>query len=133
MARPSLVFIVTVLLACLGGCGRGQPTLAGGKPVGHWVEALRSKDARVRREAVFKLGNVGPADAAAFPAVSAALGDKDWRVRREAILALTKFGPEAREAVPTLTRLRQRDPNALVRAYAAKAFTCLSAERAASE
>ena len=125
MARQSCSLFLAVLLACAGGCGRARPTLAGGKPVLHWVAALRSPDARLRKEAVFKLGNVGPTDTAAFPAVRAALDDKDWRVRREAVLALTKFGPEATEAVPTLTQICQPDPNAQVRNCAARALARL--------
>jgi HEAT repeat protein len=117
--RSGLILILAALLAA--GCGKAAPTLAGGKPVGHWVESLRAPDPRLRREAAFKLGNVGPADPAALPALTAALRDRDAAVRREAILALLKCGPEAREAVPTLAELRQHDPDAQVRACAARA------------
>ncbi|HEV3256000.1 MAG TPA: HEAT repeat domain-containing protein, partial [Gemmataceae bacterium] len=91
---------VAVLAALLSGCGKPQPTTAGGKPVSYWVEALHDRDARLRKQAAFKLGNVGPADAAALPALIGALKDRDARVRCEAILALVKFGPDAKEAIP---------------------------------
>ena len=102
--------------------------LAGGRPVSHWVEALKSPDAKQRKTAVTKLGNVGPADEAVLPALLGALNDADAAVRREAILALMKYGPGAREAVPRLTDLRQSDRDAQVRTLAAKALEKLERE-----
>ncbi len=112
-----------VLLAVLlSGCNKERPMLAGGKPVRHWVEALKEPDAKLRKTAVAKLGNVGPADEAVLPALLEALADVDAGVRREAILALMKFGPGAREAIPRLTDLRKQDRDAQVRNYAARAL-----------
>jgi HEAT repeat protein len=122
------VVLVCFLILLLSGCGR-PPTQAGGKPVSHWVEALRSPDAKLRKEAAFKLGNVGDTDPTALPAVIEALKDRDAAVRREAILALLKFGPAAQEAVPTLTELRERDRDPKVRSYAAKALEKLQGEK----
>ena len=111
-----------LLLALLAGCSEPQPTLTGGKPAGHWVEQLGvNPDAKVRKEAAFKLGNVGPADPTALPALTAALKDRDAAVRREAILALVKFGAAARPVVPALIDLRDHDRDPKVRGYAVKA------------
>jgi HEAT repeat protein len=109
-------------LVLLSGCGPSLPTLAGGKPVSYWIEALQDPDAKVRKNAVFKLGNVGPADAAVFPALREALKDPDARVRREAILGLMKYGPGAQEAVPILIELQRDDRDAQVRSCAARAL-----------
>ena len=115
-----------MLLAVLaGGCGKDRPLLAGGKPVRYWVEALRNSDAKLRKQAAFKLGNVGPSDPSALPALVGALKDGDAGVRREAILALLKCGPEAREAVPQLTELKQHDADGRVRTCAARALKAL--------
>jgi HEAT repeat protein len=119
-----LTLLVVTLAAC--GCGRATPTLAGGKPVNHWIEALQSPDAATRKHAVAKLGNVGPVDPAAFPALLGALKDRDGGVRREAILAVMKCGPDAKEAVPVLTELKQKDRDAQVRTYAARALASLA-------
>lgn len=113
---------IVFLLVLVSGCGRVKPTLAGGKPVGHWVQALQNPDAKVRKEAAFKLGNVGPTDPAALPALRGALKDRDARVRREAILALLKCGPGARDAISELTQVQKTDRDAKVREYAAKAL-----------
>ena len=83
---------------------------------------LADPDARVRQTAAQKLGNVGPSDPAAFPALLASLQDGDADVRCTSILALLKFGPKARDAVPALAEIRERDPDARVRDHAAKAL-----------
>ncbi len=115
--------VLMIVLLVVFGCGRGAtPTLAGGKPVSHWVEAMQSSDATLRKEAVFKLGNVGPSDPTVLSTVVGALKDKDAAVRSEAILAIVKFGDEAREGLLALTELRDRDRDPKVRNYAAKAL-----------
>ena len=110
-------------LIVLSGCSNPSPTLSGGKPVEHWVVSLQtSPDAKLRKEAAFKLGNVGPSDPVASPALVAALKDRDAVVRCEVILALVKFGRSAQAAVSPLKELRDRDPDAKVRSYAARAL-----------
>jgi HEAT repeat protein len=104
------------------GCGEVKPLTAGGKTVDHWVQALQSPDAKERKKAVSKLGNIGAADPAAVPALTAALKDADAGVRAEAALALLRIGPAAQEAVPALTDAAQNDRDAKVRASAAQAL-----------
>lgn len=117
---------VAVMAAWACGCaGETRPTMAGGKPVTHWVEELKGPDPKHRKEAVEKLGNVGPSDPAAFPAVCGALKDADPGVRCEAVLAVLKFGDAAREAIPTLADLRDHDRDRKVRTYATKALELL--------
>ncbi len=118
-------FFLVLLLIAPSGCGPAPPTLAGGKPVGYWLEALRGPDAQLRKTAVSKLGNVGPADTAVVPALTTALKDRDAGVRREAILALMKCGANAREAIPTLTDLQQHDRDGQIRRYAGKALEAI--------
>jgi HEAT repeat protein len=110
-----------ILAAFAAGCEAERPLTAGGKPVQHWVEALKDPDARVRTTAVRKLGNVGTSDEAVLPALLGALGDRDAGVRREVILALVKLGPDARQAIPALTQTSERDPDSQVRTWAGKA------------
>jgi len=113
---------ILIVAGCIfsSGCGNPQTPLAGGKPVSHWIQALGDSDAKVRKEAVFKLGNVGSSDASVIPALTGALKDSDARVRCEAILALLKSGPDASTAIAALAELRSHDPDPKVREYAAK-------------
>jgi hypothetical protein len=108
-------------LVLIVGCGQTPAPLAHGKPVGHWVQALHAGDARLRKQAVEVLGNVGTSDPTAIPALIGAVKDRDPRVRGAAILALLKIGPAAQEAIPVLTEA-QKDRDAQVRSYAAKAL-----------
>jgi HEAT repeat protein len=118
--------LFVVLLAVLpGGCGDSPPTLSGGQPVSRWTKRLREGDPRQRQEAVAKLGNVGPADAAVLPALLDALRDPDAGVRRASIVALMKYGPEATEALPALDDMRRRDPDPRVRQDAGRAADAL--------
>jgi hypothetical protein len=121
-AMPMRFAILFIVALGLFGCSKPKTTLAGGKPVSYWVQAVHAPEARVRKEAVFKLGNVGPSESEALPAVISALKDVDASVRREAILALVKFGAAAKEAAPILTEMSMRDRDAQVRKYAAMAL-----------
>jgi HEAT repeat protein len=123
------VSVVICLAIFVIGCGRSEPVLSGGKPVGYWVEALRGPDAKLRKQAAAKLGNAGAGDAAVLPALREALKDRDAAVRREAILALLKCGPAAGEAVPELAALRQGDRDPRVRSYAARAVEALRRDK----
>jgi len=116
-------FLVVLVLA--GSCaGCGGDSAPAGPGAEHWAKALRDPDARVRRKAALKLGNLGPADPAALPALIGALKDRDAGVRCEAILALVKFGRAAREAVPALEGAR-KDADARVRSYATRALAAI--------
>jgi HEAT repeat protein len=99
--------------------------MAGGK----WAEVLRGSNAKARRRAAFTLGNIGPSDPVAVPALINALKDADAGVRREAILALLKTGAAAQEAVSLLRVMQKRDRDAQVRAYATKALDKLQADK----
>src|SRR5713101_2788605 len=113
--------LLVLVLIWLSGCVRAQPTLAGGK----WAGALRDPDAKLRKQAAFTLGNIGPTDPAVLPGLIGALKDADARVRCEAILAVLKLGLQSREAVPTLRELQKHDPETRVRSYATKALARL--------
>jgi HEAT repeat protein len=106
----------------LAGCGSQEQMTAGGKPVAHWLEALKSPDVKLRKMAVKKLANVGAADPAAVPALAGALKDRDPGVRAEAALGLLRIGPAAKEAAPALQEAARKDTNPTVRAHAGKAL-----------
>lgn len=112
---------IFMLIALAPGCGRAQPTVAHGKPVQHWVEALQGPDAAARKKAAAVLGKVGAIDPAVVPALSGALKDREPAVRAEAALALLRIGPAARDAVPALAEAC-KDRDAHVRDHAARAL-----------
>ncbi len=114
---------IGVLTALLAGCeSKAPPTLTGGKPVAHWIEAMQNPDVKIRKEAAFKLGNAGPRDPAILSALIAAMDDRDAGVRSEAIVAVVKFGTSAADAIPKLNALKSKDRDGKVRRYATKAL-----------
>ena len=116
--------LVLGLVAIAAGCHREKvPTekYFSGQPVAHWVEELKSGNSRARKKAVDVLGNVGPADPAAIPALTRALKDPDTAVRDAAVLALSKIGAPAAEARPALEELT-RDPSPTIRGHAVTAL-----------
>src|SRR5262245_38851068 len=63
--RTICLFLGAAAIAC--GCSKSVPTQAGGKPVAYWIQELKNPDAKARRHAVAKLGNVGETDPAVLP------------------------------------------------------------------
>jgi HEAT repeat protein len=121
--------LVAIVMIAFSGC-TAQPAADTGPRVQHWIKTLREPDSKSRREAAFKLGNLGLTDPAiVVPALTGALKDSDASVRREAILALLKCGPTARDAVGELTEVQRTDRDARVRDHAARALTKLEAAR----
>jgi HEAT repeat protein len=68
------------------------------------IEALRSGDGQVRREACAVLMRMGPDAKEAVPDLVRLLEDDDEELRRMAAIALGRIGPDAGEAVPALMR-----------------------------
>ena len=116
-----LIMTATVVIS-LGGCTT-TPTPDSGARVQHWINTLRQPDAKQRKQAAFKLGNLALTDpATVVPALIRALKDDDAAVRSEAILALLKCGPTAKDALQELTEVQRKDLDEQVRSYAAKAL-----------
>jgi HEAT repeat protein len=122
--------ILGLAALALAGCtSHGGPTMAHGKPVEQWLQALREPDAKVRKRAADVLGNVGAVDPAVVPALATAVQDRDRNVREAAAVALLKMGPAARDAAAALnTASRDSDPR--VRTVAIRALEGLKASRA---
>jgi HEAT repeat protein len=122
-------FVLAAILAIACASCRAQPVPDTGARVQHWIADLRQPDAKLRKEAAFRLGNLAQSDpAVVVPALTGALKDADAAVRCEAILALLKCGTAARPAAAELSTLRQHDRDVRVRDYAAKALEKLGNE-----
>lgn len=115
---------VLLVAGALAGCGgTSVPTAKyfSGEPVAHWLDAIKSADPKVRKRAADVLGNVGPVDPGAVPALATAARDRDPKVRDAAVLALSKIGSDAASAVAALEEAT-RDTDPTVRAHAATAL-----------
>ena len=86
------------------------------------VEALRSTDDEVRRQACAVLMRMGPDAKDAVPELVRLLEDPDEDLRRMAAIALGRIGPDAGQAVPQLMRrMLEGEPAAELRALDASA------------
>ena len=92
-----------------------------GEPVEHWLEAIKSLDPKTRKKAADVLGNVGPVDPRAVPALIEAVKDRDSKVRDAAVLGLAKIGTLASSAESVLEEAtKDKDPT--VRTHATTAL-----------
>ena len=118
------VVVLLMLSAAIIGCGgTAGPTekYFNGEPVDHWLEGIKSTDAKKRKNAADVLGNVGPVDPRAVPALIEAVKDKDAKVRDAAVLGLSKIGEPASAAEAVLQEAT-KDKDATVRTHAAIAL-----------
>src|SRR5260370_23547320 len=67
----------------------------GGKPLSHWVAALKEADPKVRIAALLAIARIGPKAASAIPEVIELLVDQNFQVIDKASECLIHLGPEA--------------------------------------
>lgn len=128
MFRFLILASSTILLATIGCSKPSRPTMAGGKSVDAWVEALQSPVPAERKKAAAELGNVGDTNPAVVPALRKALPDTDPSVRLQVIMAIVKCRKQGLECVPALAEMKQNDPDPRVREYARQAVETLQAK-----
>ena len=121
MRFASVAFVLSILALGCGGSDGPKDKYYYGEPVDHWLEASKSPDAKVRTKAATVLGNIGPVDPRAIPALIEAVKDRDAKVRAAAVLGLSKIGPAAVAAEAVLGEAA-RDKDASVRTHAATAL-----------
>ncbi len=125
--KTKFVLVMAWVALVLTGCGKTYPPTSGGRTASYWAEVLQQPDVELRRKAALKLGPLVLKDQAALPALVAALKDPDAEVRWGAVRCLGIYtGPRGREFLPALRDMEQRDPDASVRAAAAKAVVKLT-------
>jgi len=113
---------ILLSLGIVGCSSQPESTQIGGKPLSHWLTALKDKDPKARKAAVTHVGNVCASDPSAMSALIETLKDPDAGVRCEVLLALMRSGSAASEAIPKIAEMQQKDSNDQVRKYAAKAL-----------
>jgi HEAT repeat protein len=118
-----MTLLVIPLLVMLG-CNRSEvpkEKYFSGKSVEHWMDGIRSPDPKTRKKAAEVLGNVGPVDSRAIPALSGAVKDPDPKVRDAAVLSLSKIGPMAISTADVLQEAT-KDQDPTVRSHATTAL-----------
>jgi len=114
----ALAVAVTLATATLS----AQEPTARDRPLSAWVADLKAPAPLTRNAAAYEIAGMGPAAAAAVPALIEALDDEIAAVRFPVTVALGEIGPAASAAVPRLRLMMEEDINDEVAAGAKRAI-----------
>ncbi len=124
-----ILSLLAVLLLALTGAASSQGTPAGskepvsaGRPLSQWIADLKGLAPQTRNAAAYEIAGMGPAAAAAVPALIEALDDPIAAVRFPATIALMEIGPAAKAAVPRLRVMMDEEINDEIAAAARRAI-----------
>ena len=104
------------------GAAAGKEPVSDGRTLSEWVAELKGAAPQTRNAAAYEISGMGPAAAAAVPALIESLDDPIAAVRFPVTVALGEIGPAAEAAVPKLLKVMQEDINDEVAAGAKRAI-----------
>lgn len=96
--------------------------VSSGRPLSQWVADLKAPAPQTRNAAAYEIAGMGPAAAAAVPALIEALDDPVASVRFPVTVALMEIGPAAKAAVPRLQQMMDEELNDEIAASARRAL-----------
>jgi HEAT repeat protein len=96
--------------------------VSGGRPLREWIADLKGLSPQTRNAAAYEIAGMGPAAAAAVPALIEALDDPVAAVRFPVTVALKEIGPAAKAAVPRLRTMMDEEINDEIAASARRAL-----------
>jgi HEAT repeat protein len=123
LAAAALALVVSAgsASAQTGAPAANEP-VARGRPLSEWIAELKAAAPVTRNAAAYEIAGMGPAAAAAVPALIEALDDPVAVVRFPVTVALGEIGPGAVAAVPRLKQMMEEDLNDEVAAAARRAI-----------
>jgi HEAT repeat protein len=101
---------------------RSKEPVSNGRSLSEWVADLKAAAPQTRNAAAYEIAGMGPAAAAAVPALIAALDDPAAAVRYPVTVALLEIGPAAKAAVPRLQQMVDEEINDEIAASARRAL-----------
>jgi HEAT repeat protein len=107
---------VAVLVLTSGALAQAKPVhskepVSDGRPLSEWIAELKAPAPQTRNAAAYEIAGMGPAAAAAVPALILALDDPFAAVRYPVTVALLEIGPAAKAAVPRLQQMVEEEIN----------------------
>lgn len=96
--------------------------MSNGRTLSQWVADLKALAPATRNAAAYEIAGMGPAAAAAVPALIEALDDSSPSVRFPVTVALGEIGPAAKAAVPKLQEMVEEEINDEIAASARRAL-----------
>ena len=127
---------VGVLVVTSNGWAQGataKEPVADGRTLSEWVGDLKAVAPQTRNAAAYEISGMGPAAAAAVPALIEALDDPEASVRFPVIVALAEIGPAAKAAVPKLKKMMDEEINDEIAAAAKRALRRIQPDAVSSE
>jgi len=122
-ALGSAGLAVTLATGTLAAQGKaGKEPVSDGHTLSEWIAELKAPAPQTRNAAAYEISGMGPAAAAAVPALIESLDDPAPSVRFPVTVALAEIGPAAEAAVPKLLKVMQEDINDEVAAGAKRAI-----------
>jgi HEAT repeat protein len=118
---------VAAVLFASGALAQARPVkprepLSNGRTLSQWVGDLKAPSPQTRNAAAYEIAGLGPAAAAAVPALIVALDDPAASVRFPVTVALLEIGPAAKAAVPRLQQMVDEEINDEIAASARRAL-----------
>ena len=110
------------------GEGAAKEPVSDGHTLSEWVAELKGAAPQTRNAAAYELSGMGPAAAAAVPALIEALDDPEATVRFPVTVALGEIGPAAKAAVPKLKKMMEEEINDEIAASARRALRRIQPE-----
>jgi len=108
--------------------------VADGRILTQWLVDLKEgAAAQTRNAAAYEISGMGPAAAAAVPALITALDDPDPTVRFPVTVALGEIGPAAKAAVPRLKKMMEEDMNDEIASAAKRALRRIQPQAVSGE
>jgi hypothetical protein len=121
----SLGVMVLLLTATANGqatAAKSQEPVSDGRTLSEWIADLKALAPQTRNAAAYEIASMGPAAAAAVPALIVALDDPAAAVRFPVTIALLEIGPAAKAAVPRLQTMVDEEINDEIAASARRAL-----------
>ena len=116
------------------GAESAKEPVSDGRTLSEWVAELKSGTApQTRNAAAYEISGMGPAAAAAVPALIAALDDPEATVRFPVTVALGEIGPAAKAAVPKLKKMMDEEINDEIAAAAKRALRRIQPDAVSGE
>jgi HEAT repeat protein len=128
MLSRALGAVILTFALTAGSASAQSDAPAGKEPVSHgqtlseWIADLEALAPATRNAAAYEIASMGPAAAAAVPALIKALDDPAPAVRFPVTVALGEIGPGAEAAVPRLKEMMFEEVNDEIAAAARRAI-----------
>jgi hypothetical protein len=124
--------VITLSAATIGSAqtsgAKPREPVSSGRPLSEWIADLKGLSPQTRNAAAYEIAGMGPAAAAAVPALIEALDDPVPSVRFPVTVALMEIGPAAKAAVPRLQTMVDEEINDEIAASARRALRHIDAK-----